>query len=46
MEIKTTANKVGIPLSELLKYKNDKDRNRVLSELARNNSNALIQIKE
>lgn len=46
MDIKATASKAGISVSELMKYKNEKERNRVLSELARNGSNTQVQIKE
>lgn len=46
MDIKATAAKAGISVSELMKYKNEKERNRVLSEMARNNSNTQVQIKE
>jgi len=45
-DMKNTANKVGISVSDLMKYKNDKERNRVLSELARNNTNTQVQVKE
>lgn len=45
-EMKNTAREVGISVSELMKYKNDKERNKVLSEMARNNSNTQVQIKE
>lgn len=46
MDIKATASKAGISVSELMKYKNDKERNRVLAELARNNPGTQVQIKE
>lgn len=47
-EIKVTATRAGIPVSDMLKYKNDKERNRVLSEFARNASsgNTQVQVKE
>ena len=45
-DMKNTANKTGVTILELMKYKNDKERNRVLSEMARNNQNTQVQIKE
>jgi hypothetical protein len=45
-DMRTTASKAGISVSDLMKYKNDKERNRVLSELARNGSPTQLQIKE
>lgn len=45
-EMKNTASKAGISVADLMKYKNDKEKNRVLSELARNGNNTQIQIKE
>lgn len=46
MEIRATASKIGISVSDMLRYKNEKERNRVLSEMARNNQNTQIQIKD
>lgn len=46
IEIRSTAAKVGISVAELLKYKNEKERNRVLSEMARNNTNTQVQVRE
>jgi hypothetical protein len=45
-QMKATANKTGISLVELMKYKNEKERNKVLSEMAKNNGNTQIQVKE
>lgn len=47
IELKTSANKAGISINDLMRYKNDKERNRVLSELARTGgTNTQVQIKE
>lgn len=46
MDLKNTASKIGVSVSDLLKYKNDKERNKVLSELVKNNANTQLQIKE
>ena len=46
IEMKASAVKAGISVSDLMKYKNDKERNRVLSELARGNASTQIQVQE
>jgi len=45
-EMKEIAAKIGVNVNDIMKYRNDKDRNRVLSELSKNSPGTQVQIKE
>lgn len=46
IDLKNTAVKSGVSVKDLLDYRTQKDRNKVLGELAKNNSNVQVQVKE